>query len=48
VKKPPKNDEKMTAIDPEGYWICAKSELLGNPKQFLKNLIDYDKDNISD
>jgi dynein heavy chain len=48
VKKPPKTDEKMTAIDPEGYWAAAKGVLLKDPKKFLRDLIDYDKDNIAD
>lgn len=48
VKKPPKTDEKMTGIDPEGYWTAAKGILLKDPKKFLRDLIDYDKDNIAD
>jgi len=48
VKKPPKSDEKATAVDPEGFWDAAKKILLKDPKRFLKDLIDYDKDHISD
>jgi dynein heavy chain len=48
VKKPPKTDEKATAVDPEGYWAAAKGILLKDPKKFLTSLIDYDKDHIDD
>jgi dynein heavy chain len=39
-------DDKMKAIDPDGWWELAKKELLSNPKAFLTDLINYDKDNI--
>ena len=48
VKKPPKADEQMTAIDPEGYCTAAKGILLKDPKKFLRDLLEYDKENISD
>jgi len=43
-KKP--TDDKTKGFDPLGYWTMAKKELLGNPKQFLRDLIEYDKDPI--
>ena len=43
-KKP--TDDKTKEFDPLGYWTMAKKELLSNPKQFLRDLIDYDKDHI--
>lgn len=49
AKKPPKpKDDKGKESDPDGYFGYAKKELLGNPKKFLQDLIEYDKDNISD
>lgn len=49
LPKPAKNkDEKSKEVDPEGFFIQAKKELLSNPKSFLQSLIDYDKDNIQD
>jgi len=45
-KKP--TDDKKKANDPDGYFEYAKKEMLSNPKQFLKDLIEYDKDNIAD
>lgn len=45
-KKPTTDKEK--AADPDGYFTLAKKGLLGNPKQFLQDLINYDKDNIPD
>ena len=47
-KKPAKTDEKKTASDPEGWFELAKKELLNNPNNFLKELINYDKDHIPD
>jgi dynein heavy chain len=48
-KKPPKpKDPKKIESDPEGYFELAKKDLLGNPKKFLTDLIEYDKDNIPD
>ena len=47
LPKPPKNkDEKSKESDPDGYFIQAKKELLNNPKEFLRSLIEYDKDHI--
>ncbi len=34
--------------DHGGYFMVAKYNLLDNPNQMLKNMIDYDKDNIPD
>jgi len=49
LSKPKKNtDEKSKEVDPEGFFIQAKKELLVNPKDFLRQLIEYDKDNIQD
>jgi len=45
-KKP--TDDKKKANDPDGYFEYAKKELLSNPKKFLNDLIEYDKDNIPD
>lgn len=47
LSKPKKNtDEKSKEVDPEGFFIQAKKELLVNPKDFLRQLIEYDKDDI--
>ena len=46
-KKPQANDPKA-ASDPKGYFELSKKELLSNPKNFLNDLINYDKDNIAD
>ena len=35
-------------MDPEGWFELAKKELINDPGVFLKNLIEYDKDNIPD
>ena len=49
LSKPAKNkDEKSKDVDPDGFFIQAKKELLVNPKDFLRQLIEYDKDNISE
>jgi dynein heavy chain len=49
LPKPPKNkDEKSKEADPDGFFIQAKKELLVDPKGFLRQLIEYDKDNIQD
>lgn len=48
-KKPPKpKDPKKIESDPDGFFELAKKDLLGNPKKFLNDLIEYDKDNIAD
>lgn len=48
-KKPPKpKDPKKIESDPDGYFELAKKDLLGNPKKFLSDLIEYDKDHIED
>jgi dynein heavy chain len=48
-KKPGKvTDPKKKESDPDGYFELAKKELLSNPKKFLQDLIDYDKDHIPD
>jgi dynein heavy chain, axonemal len=48
AKKNSNKDPKTMAIDPDGWWDLSKKELLSNPKQFLQDLINYDKDNIPD
>lgn len=45
-KKP--NDAKKLQYDPEGWFELSKSKLLSEPKKFLDNMINYDKDNIAD
>ena len=45
-KKP--QDDKQKEVDPEGWFALAKLNLLNAPKQFLQNMIEYDKDNIPD
>lgn len=45
-KKP--TDEKSKEKDPDGYFDQSKKQLLNNPKKFLQDMIDYDKDNIPD
>ena len=36
-------------MDPEGYFFnIAKKDLLSNPNKLLKDLIEFDKDNIAD
>lgn len=48
-RKPPKpKDPKKIESDPDGYFEQAKAQLLSNPKKFLTDLIEYDKDNIPD
>lgn len=46
AKKP--TDDKGKEIDPEGYWALSKTKLLANPKEFLANMINYDKDHMPD
>jgi dynein heavy chain len=45
-KKP--TDPKKAEYDPDGYFELAKKELLSNPKGFLANLINFEKDNMPD
>lgn len=47
-KKPKKPDAAKAEADPEGYFELSKSELLSDPKAFLRNMIAYEKDNIPD
>jgi len=44
--KPKKNLPKRAANDIAGFFDCAKSNLLNNPKNFREKMINYDKDNI--
>jgi len=44
--KPKKN--KNSERDPDGWWELAKAKLLSNPKAFLQELLNYDKDHIPD
>lgn len=41
-------DDKGKEIDPEGYWTLSKTKMLSNPKVFLENMINYDKDHMPD
>lgn len=34
------------ADDDGGYWAIARSTLLSDPKEFLRKLLEYDKDGI--
>jgi dynein heavy chain, axonemal len=45
-KKP--NDPKKLQYDPDGWFELSKQKLLSEPKKFLENMINYDKDNIPD
>jgi dynein heavy chain len=45
-KKP--NDPKKKEYDPDGYFDLAKREILNNPKDFLSQMIDYERDSIPD
>ena len=45
-KKP--TDDKGKEKDPDGFFDQSKKQLLNNPKKFLQDMIDYDKDNIPD
>ena len=50
-KNPPKppNDPGQKEMDPQGYFFdTTKKDLLSNPGKFLLELIDFDKDNISE
>ncbi len=48
-EKPKKsNDPKKLQYDPEGWFELSKLKLLSEPKAFLNNMINYDKDNIPD
>lgn len=47
LPKPKANlDKKSMESDPNGYFIQAKKELLANPKDLLRKMTEYDKDNI--
>lgn len=45
-KKP--NDPKKIPYDPDGWFELSKQKLLSEPKKFLNDMINYDKDNIPD
>lgn len=49
-EKPTKpNDPGQKEMDPEGYFFdFTKKRLLSNPNKLLKDLIEYDKDNIEE
>ena len=49
-EKPTKpNDPGQKEMDPEGYFFdFTKRRLLSNPNKLLKDLIEYDKDNIEE
>ena len=42
------NDPKKAEYDPDGYFELSKKVLLNDPKGFLKQMLEYDKDNIPD
>jgi hypothetical protein len=45
-KKP--NDKDKRVYDPKGYMEYAKNYWFHNPVKFWKDLVEFDKDNISD
>lgn len=45
-KKP--NDPKKVQYDPEGWFELSKLKLLSEPKKFLNDMINYDKEHIPD
>lgn len=48
-EKPKKqNDPKKIQYDPEGWFEMSKQKLLAEPKKFLNDMINYDKDHIPD
>ena len=46
--KPKKDKKNRSENDVNGFFDCAKSNLLNKPKEFRQKMIDYDKDNIPD
>lgn len=46
--KPPKQKGDAAESDPEGYWALSLQKFLSSPKDFLKSLVNYDRDNIPD
>jgi dynein heavy chain, axonemal len=46
--KPPKQKGDKAESDPEGYWALSLEKFLNKPKDFLKMLVNYDRDNIPD
>lgn len=46
--KPPKQKGDKAESDPEGYWALSLQKFLSAPKDFLKMLVNYDRDNIPD
>ena len=46
--KPKKNQMGKSQNDNNGYFELSRLTLLGNPNQFLKDMIAYDKDNIDE
>ncbi len=48
-EKPKKQtDPKKIPYDPDGWFELSKQKLLSEPKKFLQDMINYDKDNIAD
>ena len=39
---------KKIPYDPDGWFELSKQKLLSEPKKFLQDMINYDKDNIAD
>ena len=46
IKPNLENDPDNLGKKIKNYWTAAKSKLLNNPKQFVKMLIEYDKDTM--
>ena len=46
--KPKRTDMGKSQNDTQGYFEKSRLALLNNPNQFLKSMIEYDKDNISE
>jgi dynein heavy chain, axonemal len=44
----PKKSKDPESTDAEGYFDLSKKFLLNDPKKFLRDMIDYDKDHIPD
>jgi dynein heavy chain len=44
--KPKKNINKRAPNDTNGFFDCAKSNLLNEPKKFMARMLNFDKNNI--
>jgi dynein heavy chain len=45
-KKPKKEMKNKVQGDADGWFECARTQLLNNPNAFLQAMINYDKENI--